>query len=521
MVSLQTALVAIVLSASGETVLLDFYSDSCPPCRVMAPLVQRLSEAGYPIRKVNVTRDRALAARYGIRRIPCFVMLVDGKEVDRVTGGTSYGRLERMCKLGVRHQAPSGTSPVIPASHATASKTGAPVSIPARQSGAPLSALTRPAAPQQPLRAKPQPASTTAQAPAPGWTPQGDANAESDARLMAASVRLRIQDPQGRSCGSGTIIDARNGEALILTCGHIFRDSNGEGRIEVDLFGPNAAEGIQARLISFDLIRDIGLLTIHTSGPVTVVPVAPPGYRVKPGDPVVSIGCNNGDRPSVRHSRVTSLNRYQGPDNVQVAGLPVEGRSGGGLFSEDGRLIGVCNAADHEDKEGLFAALTVAYKELDDAKLAFVYNRSQEAKPPAEPAALADLTPPPMAEKMPRPVADIPQAKLSEVSLGSTPPARWSSTEGAPPLNREEQAALDELSRRLKQGARVVCVVQPRDDPNARNEIIILDQASVQFLRQLTTEAKTLGNPPEVRPVSAETRDASSWRPGSTRRMLR
>ena len=116
MVSLQTALVAIVLSASGETVLLDFYSDSCPPCRVMAPLVQRLSEAGYPIRKVNVTRDRALAARYGIRRIPCFVMLVDGKEVDRVTGGTSYGRLERMCKLGVRHQAPSGTSPVIPIS---------------------------------------------------------------------------------------------------------------------------------------------------------------------------------------------------------------------------------------------------------------------------------------------------------------------------------------------------------------------------------------------------------------------
>ena len=38
------------------------------------------------------------------------------------------------------------------------------------------------------------------------------------------------------SLGTGTVIDCRQGEALILTCGHIFRDSAGKGRIEVDLF---------------------------------------------------------------------------------------------------------------------------------------------------------------------------------------------------------------------------------------------------------------------------------------------
>ena len=66
----------------------------------------------------------------------------------------------------------------------------------------------------------------------------GEGRGVSDATLIAASVRLRVEDADGHSCGSGTIIDARGGEALILTCGHIFRDSKGKGRIEVDLPGP-------------------------------------------------------------------------------------------------------------------------------------------------------------------------------------------------------------------------------------------------------------------------------------------
>ena len=74
----------------------------------------------------------------------------------------------------------------------------------------------------------------------------------SDARLVAASVRLRVEDPDGHSCGSGTIIDARGGEALILTCGHIFRDSQGKGRIEVDLFGPSGPQRVPGRS---DLVR--------------------------------------------------------------------------------------------------------------------------------------------------------------------------------------------------------------------------------------------------------------------------
>ncbi len=212
----------------------------------------------------------------------------------------------------------------------------------------------------------------------PDWpgrpTPSSNTAASPDSALIAASVRLRVEDPTGRSCGSGTIIDSRGGEALVLTCGHIFRDSNGKGRIEVDLFS-NPAQEIAGRLVSYDLTRDVGLVAIRPAGPVATARLAPPGYRIGKGQAVVNVGCNNGAEPTARHSQVIDLNKFQGPPNIEVSGQPAEGRSGGGLFTSEGYVIGVCNAADPADREGLFVALEAICAQLDQDQLAFVYKR--------------------------------------------------------------------------------------------------------------------------------------------------
>ena len=86
------------------------------------------------------------------------------------------------------------------------------------------------------------------------------------------------------------------------------------------------------------------------------------------------MGCNNGAAPTVRESKVTSLNKFLGPANVQVAGQPVQGRSGGGLFDAEGYVVGVCNAADPTDNEGLFAAASAVQEELDAAGLTYLYQ---------------------------------------------------------------------------------------------------------------------------------------------------
>ena len=91
-----------------------------------------------------------------------------------------------------------------------------------------------------------------------------------------------------------------------------------------------------------DLKSDVGLVSFRPGCPVRTVRLASASYQVRRNDPVVSIGCNNGSEPTVRSSRVTSLDKFLGPPNIQVAGQPVQGRSGGGLFSADGRVIASC-----------------------------------------------------------------------------------------------------------------------------------------------------------------------------------
>jgi len=305
-----------------------------------------------------------------------------------------------------------------------------------------------------------------------------------DAHLIAATVRLRIEDADGHSCGSGTIIDARAGKALILTCGHIFRDSQGKGKIEVDLFGPTPAARVPGTLLAWDEERDVGLLWIETPGPVEVARIAPPEYQVSSGDEVVNAGCNNGDDPTVRHNRVKSLDKFLGPPNLQVGGLPVQGRSGGGLFSREGLVIGVCNAADPQDNEGLYAALASLHAELDEADLSFVYQ-SQDGSQPAR-APLVAVEPPPMPKEMPRPSSLVQLTESPARSDG--PPARRALNQQEPGLSGRELAALEEIRRRKAEGAEVICIVRSRSNPQAPSEVFVFDQVSPEFLDGLMGE---------------------------------
>ena len=104
--------------------------------------------------------------------------------------------------------------------------------------------------------------------------------------------------------------------------------------------------------------------------------MAAAGYRPRRGEKILSVGCDWGGDPTVRRSYVTATDKISEPPTVQVAGQPVEGRSGGGLFNAQGMVIGVCYAADPQDNEGLYASLASIWGELDRRGLSFVYDRS-------------------------------------------------------------------------------------------------------------------------------------------------
>jgi thioredoxin 1 len=78
----------LVLHAD-KPVLLDFYSDTCIPCKRMAgPLgdVEDEYEDRIHVYKVNVNYDEELAEKYEVMSAPTLVFLVDGEEKKRMSG---------------------------------------------------------------------------------------------------------------------------------------------------------------------------------------------------------------------------------------------------------------------------------------------------------------------------------------------------------------------------------------------------------------------------------------------------
>ena len=423
MLSLHAA-VLLAASISGETVLIDFSADWCGPCRQMEPTVGRLTAMGYPVRKVNIDHEKALAAQFHVQSIPCFVLVVDGREAERTVGATSFEQLAAMFR---KHG-------VTPGAQANQTRGQSPDKMPG-----PAAVAAVP-----PVKAAANDVPPIASDVAP--------------QLLAAAVRLKISDPKGHSYGSGTVVEVRGDEALIVTCGHIFRDSQGQGKVVVDMFGAGAPHGIPGRIIDFDLKSDVGLVAFKPGCPVKTARLASPSYPVRPGEAVISIGCNNGADPTARASRVTSLDKFLGPPNIQVAGQPVQGRSGGGLFTADGRVIGICNAADPTDDEGLYAALPSVWALLErhDWLPETGDDRTTAVAQPSVPA--------------------MPQRMPATQTIGI-----------AGQLDANQQAAVAALASAAP-GAEVICIVRSLDDPRAKSEVIVLDKASPQFIERLTAE---------------------------------
>ena len=76
-------------AAQGGVMLVDFWADWCGPCRMLAPVMDKLAglyEGRVTVGKVNVDEEPMLAQRYGVMSIPNVVILKDGKEVDRLVG---------------------------------------------------------------------------------------------------------------------------------------------------------------------------------------------------------------------------------------------------------------------------------------------------------------------------------------------------------------------------------------------------------------------------------------------------
>lgn len=619
---------ALTLSAGDEPTLLVFTAPNCPACETSEPTISRLIDAGVPLERIDYVAQPRVCQQYKVTHFPTFVLIAEGREIDRLSGPAGYDRVAKLLQKMptrssndlsrgespttrevVRGQSPDTPSqgflgktfgrlwgasgkpkgenaperrdpfavrartranesdddveisratepdrrrtqatPVSQRNRSTSESETPPPSprwaktrtIEPEMTSASTDANESPADEMDVAIASAQHAESPAQQPEspsnslrgmgslrtasrtqpsrPWASSQADfgaGNLSPQQRAIASTVRVKVTDSRGASDGSGVIIHRQHDEALVATCGHIFRESQGRGRITVDLFIPGAAP-VEGELIEYNVDRDIALLSIRPAAEVVTASVAPSGYQFQDGDAVFSVGCVRGRNPELIESTITGINRYKNvPPHIVVDGAPAQGRSGGGLFSEEGYLIGICNAADKAGREGIYAGLPTLHAILDETDLADVYrqapgfDRDQNVALAHHQDEIApEHSEPEMEHTMPsqpRGVAERNtlrnQNRSPEVERENPIRIRDSESPSTPAGPRKARLG-EPVAEADEEEADIICIVRSRTNPTAQNDVLVIRQATPELLSQINRAAAP---PPDAsRPSGSE-----------------
>lgn len=79
--------------SSNDLVVVDYTAPWCGPCRVVAPLIDRLAaeyEEKAAVVKIDIDQNSDNSKKYGVRSIPTVLIFKNGEVVETLVGKASY-----------------------------------------------------------------------------------------------------------------------------------------------------------------------------------------------------------------------------------------------------------------------------------------------------------------------------------------------------------------------------------------------------------------------------------------------
>ena len=180
-------------------------------------------------------------------------------------------------------------------------------------------------------------------------------------KFLSPSVKISV----GQSSGSGTIIyyEPEKNLAYVASCGHLWNKGtmseesckNKKMKCKITIFYKNENKLKTPTTYTADVLfytysekQDTSLVVFTPDWIPTYFPIAPIDYKYNIKS-VHSCGCDHSGEVAHYSVKIKEVNN----DVVTENNSPRPGRSGGGLFDDNGYYIGTCWGTEYVDGSGL------------------------------------------------------------------------------------------------------------------------------------------------------------------------
>jgi len=382
LIAVLTTAYAPPSDATAEPVLFDFHAEWCGPCQKMRRAVEQLSRQGYPVKSIDIDQSPELAKRYRVQSVPTFIVVDgSGRVLDRTSGLQPAADLARFYRAAVVKAQPPANSNAHVGSRERTGEGDQDGDNADSDSDEPPRRVVRGQNAADP----------------PDEADDHDEPAFTNPKPWETVVRIKVMNAHSIGFGSGTVIYSTPEESLIITCAHIFKldgrrqapPSQFPRRIMIDLFdgklrGTSPAqvhylETVEGKAVDYDFVRDVGLIRIRPGRRLPACRVVPAHWEPLARMKMLTVGCSEGHDATAWHTSIVRprmtgfLAGNTTYEAVECLIAPKQGRSGGGLFTEDGYIAGICNFAEPQGDHGLYATPRSIYSVLDRNNLMALY----------------------------------------------------------------------------------------------------------------------------------------------------